>query len=93
MISHKELLKRIAQFMKTYLPDPTVQVLKYAQLNSRDLLIKMIPALRAMGFVNAIEKNYSVYWTVDLSNVPLVMDILKQRMKDICAEVNNDKQP
>lgn len=84
MIGHNELLKKLALFMKMYLPDQTVQVLKFAQLNSRDLLIKMIKPLRAMGFVTSIEKNYSIYWTVDLSNTQLVKSIMVDRLKEIC---------
>lgn len=93
MIGHTELLKRIAQFMKKYLPEYTVQSLKFTKLNSRDLLIKMIPALRAMNFVVAIEKNYSIYWTIDLSNVEVVKYLLTKRLTYICEEIKNDKQP
>jgi hypothetical protein len=90
MIGHTELLKRIAQFMKKYLPEYTVQSLKFLKLNSRDLLIKLIPTLRSMGFVTSIEHNYSIYWNIDLSNASLIKELLTERLKELCK---NDKQP
>lgn len=84
MKSHKDLLKCISDFLVKYLPEETKAVLEYTKQKSRDLLIKLIPALRAFGFVDSIDKNYSVYWVIDLGNIQLVKEVLIARLKDIC---------
>lgn len=84
MKSHKELLKCISDFLVKHLPEQTKAVLEYTKQKSRDMLIKLIPALRAFGFVDSIDKNYSVYWIIDLSNVLLVKEVLVSRLKELC---------
>jgi hypothetical protein len=83
--SHKDLLKGISDFLVKYLPEETKAVLEYTKQKSRDLLIKLIPALRAFGFVDSIDKNYSVYWLIDLANISLVKEVLIARLKDLCS--------
>lgn len=85
MISHKELLKSISAFLANHLQKQTIAVLEYTKLKSRDLLIKLIPALRIFGFVDSVEKNYSVYWKIDLSNTKLVREVLTDRLKEIAV--------
>lgn len=46
-------------------------------------MVKLISALRGFGFVTAIEKNYSVFWTIDLSNIQLVREVMTDRLKEI----------
>lgn len=91
MISHKELLKSISAFLTIHLQKETIAVLEYTKLKSRDLLIKLIPALRIFGFVTAIEKNYSVFWSIDLSNTNLIKEVLTDRLKEIA--VNYSESP
>lgn len=86
MISHKQLLKSISTFLTNHLQEETIAVLEYTKLKSRDLLVKLIPALRCFGFVTAIEKNYSVFWTIDLSNIQLVKEVLTDRLKEIAIK-------